>query len=411
MPFDVEAVRRGFPIFENPPFDRPLHYLDNGATSQIHSAVLDVIHQHETRSRANVMRGVHALAEAATEAYEKAREKVAAYIHAPTPESCVFTSGTTSAINLVAHSFGSTLQAGDEILISELEHHSNIVPWQLLAQRSGVVIRVLPVTAEGRVDLDHLSGSLTKRTKLVSIAHVSNVTGAVTDVAKVVGEARRYGALVMLDGAQAVPHGPIDVQSLGCDFYAFSGHKMFGPNGIGVLWAKPELLESLPPFLGGGEMIASVTFDETTFAPPPHKFEAGTPPIAQAVGLGAACDWIRSLDQEAVSSHMSHLLERALDGLQSFPGLKIIGPEGLQSRAPVISFDIDGTHPHDICTILDGHGVALRGGHHCAQPLMDKFDLAGTTRASLAVYNTVGDIDALLAGLEDAKRRLIGPGR
>lgn len=409
-PFDVAGLRAQFPIFRDPPGGRPLHYLDNGATGQTPDAVIEAVRRHETGQRANVLRGVHALAEAATEAYENARRQVARYINAATPESCVFTGGTTASINLVAHSFGAGLEPGDEILISELEHHSNIVPWQLLARRGGQVLKALPATEEGRLDLDRLEDLVTGRTRLIALTHISNVTGAVTDIARVVRAARTVGARVLLDGAQAVPHGPVDVGALGCDFYAFSGHKMFGPNGIGVLWAKPELLEAMPPFLGGGEMIASVTLDSATYAAVPHKFEAGTPPIAQAVGLGAACDWLGAIDHEGAAGHVNRLVERVLSGIQTIPGARVIGPLGLQSRGPVVSFDIAGTHPHDICTLLDRHGVALRGGHHCAQPLMDKFDLAGTTRASLAAYNDDSDIDALLNGLDDALGVLTGIG-
>ena len=406
MAFDVARIRAEFPILSKPINGHALHYLDNSATSQTPLAVLEAIAAHETTHRANVLRGVHALAEQATQAYEDARAELAGYINAGDADEVVFTSGCTGAINLVAHSYGALLEPGDEVVISLLEHHSNIVPWQMLRDRRGIVLKALPVTDDGRIDLDALDGTLTDRTRLIAVTHVSNVTGAITDTARVAEAARAVGAKVLLDGAQAVPHGTVDVAALDCDFYAFSGHKMFGPNGIGVLWARAELLDRMPPFLGGGEMIHHVTLEETTFAPPPHKFEAGTPPIAQAVGLAAASRWAQAIDAEGAAGHVHRLSARILDGLAEIPGARVLGPPGLQGRVPVISFDIAGLHPHDICTILDGHGVAVRGGHHCAQPLMDRFDLAGTTRASLSVYNDDGDVDALLGGLDDAVARL-----
>lgn len=411
MAFDVTALRQSFPIFDLKVHGRPLHYLDNAATSQIPLAVLDAVNRHETTSRANILRSVHFLAEAATEAYEDARAAIAAYVNAYAPEEVIFTSGCTSAINLVAHSFGARMSPGDEIVISLLEHHSNIVPWQLLRERRGIEIKVLPATDEGRIDLDAVDRIVTSRCKLIAVTHVSNVTGAETDVAPLVAAARAVGAKVLLDGAQRVPHGRLDVQALGVDFYAFSGHKMFAPNGIGVLWSRRDLLADMPPFMGGGEMIEHVTIAKTTYAVPPHRFEAGTPPIAQAVGLGAATRWIEELDHRGAEDHMHRLLERLLDGLSQIgpakERLRIIGPSGLQSRFPVVSFAVDGAHPHDICQILDQHGVALRGGHHCAQPLMEAFGVGATTRASLAYYNTVEDVDAFLYGLDDTLRRLL----
>ena len=405
-PFDIAALRAEFPILGETINGAALHYLDNGATSQMPSAVLDAIVTHETTARANVLRGVHTLAERATEAFENTRMDVARYIGAPDTDELIFTSGTTGAINLAAHSFGDLLTEGDEILVSMLEHHSNIVPWQLLRERRGIVLKALPATDDGRIDLAKLSDLVTDKTKLIAVTHVSNVTGAVTDVARIVAAARAVGAKVLLDGAQAVPHGTVDVAALDVDFYAFSGHKMFAPNGIGALWARRELLEEMPPFMGGGEMIRSVTLEKTTYAPPPHKFEAGTPAIAQAVGLGAAARWAMALDEGAVTAHVNRLTGRILEGLGARDSVRIVGPQGLQGRAPVISFDIAHVHPHDVCTILDSHGVALRGGHHCAQPLMDHFDLAGTTRASLACYNDDADVDALLSGIDDAIDRL-----
>ncbi|HUN53091.1 MAG TPA: SufS family cysteine desulfurase [Candidatus Sulfotelmatobacter sp.] len=410
MGFDPAALRRQFPILARPVHGKALHYLDNGATAQMPQAVLDAVIRHETHARANVLRSVHYLAEAATEAYEAARATMARYLNARAPEEVVFTSGCTAAINLVAHSFVAGLQPGDEVLISLIEHHANFVPWQMARERRGIVLKAIPVTADGRLDLAALERLVTPRTRLISLTHASNVTGAETDVATVVAAARTVGARVMLDGAQRAPHGPLDVQALGIDFYALAGHKMFGPNGVGVLWGRRELLAALPPFLGGGEMIARVRLEETTYAEPPHRFEAGTPPIAQAVGLAAAAEWIGGLDHEAVHAHLSDLTGRLLDGLGAVDKgrerIRVIGPAGLQARLPIVSFAVAGAHPHDICQILDHHGVALRGGHHCAQPLMDAFGIGGTTRASLACYNDAGDIDALLTGLDDALHRL-----
>jgi cysteine desulfurase/selenocysteine lyase len=403
MSFDLQAIRAQFPILSRRIGDRPLHYLDSAATAQVPGFVLDALRRFETTSRANVLRGVHRLAEEATTAYAAARQAVARYLGV-SPGEVVFTSGTTGSINLVAHSFGDLLAPGDEVVVSELEHHSNIVPWQMLRDRRGIVLKVLPVHDDGTLDLSQLDRIVTRKCRLIAVTHVSNVTGAVTDLAPLRAAATSVGARILLDGAQRVPHGPVDVPRLGVDFYAFSGHKMFGPHGIGVLWARRALLEEMPPFLGGGEMIRTVTMARTTYAEPPHKFEAGTPPIAPAIGLGAAVEWLLQLDWPAISEHELRLTQRVLDGLP--PRARVIGPTGLQGRLPVISFDIPGLHPHDICQLLDGDGVALRGGHHCAQPLMERFGLAGTTRASLALYTGDDDVEALLGGLDRAIRRL-----
>jgi cysteine desulfurase/selenocysteine lyase len=405
MSFDVSAVRRQFPILSEIIDGRPIHYLDNGASAQSPLAVLDAVRTYETTGRANVLRGVHRLAERATEAYEDARAEVARFLGVQ-PMEIVFTGGCTAAINLVAYSYGQLLKPGDRILLSELEHHSNIVPWQLLRQRSGIELAMLPVTADGRIDLSALPKLLTDKTKLVSLAHVSNVTGALLDVRAVVEAARAVGAKVMLDGAQRAPHGPLDLPVLGIDFYAFAGHKAYGPNGIGALWAKPELLEAMPPFHGGGSMIGRVTLAETTWAPPPRRFEAGTPPIGPAIGLGAACKWMTALDWSATHHHEMALVQRLMDGLQEIDGTRLLGPASLQNRYPVVSFMLDGVHPHDVAQTLDAFGVAVRAGHHCAQPLMDRFDLDGTTRASMAPYNDNEDIDALLAGVRHAAKTL-----
>jgi cysteine desulfurase/selenocysteine lyase len=403
--FDVAAVRRQFPILSEIIDGRPVHYLDNGASAQTPLAVIDAVRSYETTSRANVLRGVHRLAERATELYENARTDVAKFLGVP-PMEIVFTGGCTAAINLVAYSYGQLLKPGDRILLSELEHHSNIVPWQLLRQRSGVELDMIPVTADGQIDLGLLPKLVTPKTKLISLAHVSNVTGALLDVRKVVEAAKSVGAKVMLDGAQRAPHGPIDLEALGIDFYVFAGHKAYGPNGVGVLWARPELLEAMPPFHGGGSMIGRVTFAETTWAPPPRRFEAGTPPIGPAIGLGTACNWMAALDWTAAHDHEMGLVQRVLDGLQKIDGTQILGPASLQNRYPVVSFMLDGVHPHDVAQTLDSFGVAVRAGHHCAQPLMDRFDLDGTTRVSIAPYNDNSDIDALLTGVTHAAKTL-----
>jgi cysteine desulfurase / selenocysteine lyase len=405
MNFDVAVVRGQFPILAEIIDGKPVHYLDNGASAQTPDDVLDAVRAYETTGRANVLRGVHRLAERATDAYENARAEVAAFLGVP-PMEVVFTGGCTAAINLVAHAYGSLLKSGDRILLSELEHHSNIVPWQMLRSRAGIELDMIPVTLDGRIDLDKLSGLLSPRTKLISLAHVSNVTGAMVDVGAVVAAARTVGARVMLDGAQRAPHGPIDLVSLGVDFYVFAGHKSYGPNGIGVLWAKAELLDAMPPFMGGGSMIGRVTLAETTWAPPPRRFEAGTPPIGPAIGLGAACKWMMALDWMGAHAHEMTMVQQLMDGLQKIDGARIFGPAGLQNRYPVVSFMLDGVHPHDVAQTLDSFGVAVRAGHHCAQPLMDRFDLDGTTRVSMAPYNDRTDIDALLTGVRHAARTL-----
>ncbi len=410
MSFDPHAVRAQFPLLVEPPGGGPLHYLDNAATAQVPQAVLDAVNRHEVTARANVLRGVHRLAEAATAAYDDARATVAEHIGAGAPDEVIFTSGCTAAINLVAHAFGSRLSPGDEIVLSELEHHSNLVPWQLLRERTGVVLRTIPVTANGSLDLARLPSVVGPRCRLIAVTHASNVTGEVTDVATIVAAARRVGARVLLDGAQYVPHDLPDMRALDVDFYCFSGHKVFGPTGVGVLWARREILSELPPFLGGGEMIRRVTLAETTFAPPPQRFEAGTPPIAQAVGLAAATRWLAAQDTAGAVHHLRALTDRLLAGLDTLAArhrpIQVLGRPAPRTGLPIVALAVDGAHPHDLAQILDSHRVAVRGGHHCAQPLMDAFDLAGTTRASLALYNDAADIDACLNGLEDALERL-----
>jgi cysteine desulfurase/selenocysteine lyase len=399
--FDAAAIKREFPGLAAP----GLHYLDNAATAQMPEAALGALRRFEIEARANVHEGLHARARAATDAYNEARACVARFLNASSADEIVFTYGATSAINLLAYSFGSLLAPGDEILLSTLEHHSNLVPWQQLAERQGVVLRFLPVTPDGRLDLERLPAELTGRCCLVALTHCSNVTGALTDVATVVAAAKTVGAKVMIDGAQRAPHGPVDVKRLGIDFYAFSGHKTYGPTGIGVLWGRRGLLEAMPPFMTGGQMIAEVTLAKVSFRSPPRRFEAGTPPIAGAIGLGAALDWMQSLDWRAVREHELRLTRRLLDGLGSMPGARVLGPTDLKDRRGVVTFAIEGVSAERICRHLDAHGVALRGGHHCAQPVMRAFGVGGAARASLGPYNLDDDVDALLAGVEELVRK------
>lgn len=395
--FDAVALRRQFPSLA----DTSLHYLDNAATAQMPQVVLDALHRFELDARANVHEGIHRRARAATEAYQEARARVARFLNANSSEEVVFTYGTTSSINLLAYAWGTTLEAGNEILLSMLEHHSNLVPWQELARRRGVRLRFLPMTDDGRLSLDHLETELTGRCRLVALTHCSNVTGALTDVARVVAAGRAVGAKIMLDGAQRAPHGPIDVRKLDVDFYVFSGHKTFGPTGIGVLWGRQELLEAMPPFMTGGQMIERVTLTSTTFRPPPRRFEAGTPPIGQAIGLGAALDWMRSFDWRVIQAHEERLTRRLIDGLTRLAGVRVLGPLDTRDRRGVVTFSIEGFSAEDVCRFLDERGVALRGGYHCAEPLVRAFGVDGAARASLAPYNIDADVDVLLQGVAD----------
>ena len=396
------SLRAQFPLLAAAP---ELHYLDSAATAQIHRAALDAVVDHETTRRANVMRGTYRLAEAADLAYEKARQSAARFLNAGSADEIVFTSGATASLNLVAHAFGCTLKAGDRVLVSMAEHHSNFVPWQMLRDRCGIEMALIPVGADGRLELSRLPELMGDRSRLVAVTQCSNVTGAWTDVATIVAAAHKVGARVLLDGAQGAQHGPQDVQALGIDFYAFSGHKCFGPGGVGVLWGRAEALAQLPPFLGGGGMIGEVTPVASTWAAPPQRFEAGTPPIAQAIGLAAALDWIMNLDWAAIHEREDALCRRLIEGLLRIPGLRLLGPQGGE-RAPIVAFDIPGLHPHDICQVLDAQHLALRGGHHCAQPLLAALGVEVCTRASIALYNDAGDIDALLDGLDRARREL-----
>lgn len=394
--------RHEFPLLAAHP---GLRYLDSAATSQIHACALKAVVGHETNRRANVLRGTYALAEAADAAYRAAREAAARFLGADAAE-IVFTAGATASLNLVAHAFGETLHEGDEIVLSQAEHHSNFVPWQMLRARRGVKLRMLPVTREGRLDLERLPDVLGARCRLIALTHCSNVTGAITDVAAVLAAARAIGARVLLDGAQMVQHGPVDVRALGIDFYAFSGHKCFGPTGVGVLWGRREALEAMPPFLGGGGMVGRVRIENTTWAEVPRRFEAGTPPIAQAVGLAAALGWMMTLSWPEIRRRERAAARRLLDGLAGLPGMRVLGPADCADRAPIVSFDAAGIHPHDLVQVLDERSLALRGGHHCAQPLMDAFGVQACTRASLALYNDETDVDALLEGIDHALRVL-----
>ena len=398
----AHELRAQFPFYAAP---QSCHYLDNAATSQIHRQALDAMVSQETH-RANVHRSPYRLAEAATLAYGQARERVARFLNAASADEVVFTSGATASLNLVAYCFGATLQPGDEVLLSAAEHHSNFVPWLRLRDRAGIRLRVLPVLANGRIDMACLPDLVTERCKLIAITHCSNVTGAVTDVETVVAAARTVGAKVLLDGAQQVQHGPVDVQTLGADFYAFSSHKCFGPTGVGVLWGRKSVLDALPPFLTGGGMVGTVSLETASFAAPPARFEAGTPPVGQAVGLGAAVDWMMTLPWAEIHQYESALLARLLDGLGSFPAVRLIGPDDLHARLPIVSFEVAGVHPHDVCQVLGEREVALRGGHHCAQPLLTALGSEGATRASIALYNDAADVDAFLTGLEYALKVL-----
>lgn len=397
------SLRDGFPLLAATP---QLHYLDSAATAQIHRLALDAVVRHETTRRANVSRGTYRLAEAADLAYEQARQTAARFLNATSADEVIFTSGATASINLVAHAFGGTLKAGDRVVISVAEHHSNFVPWQMLRERTGIELALIPVTTSGQLDLARLSELIDGKCRLVAVTQCSNVTGAWTDVAALVAAARKVGAKVLLDGAQGAQHGPQDVRALDIDFYAFSGHKCFGPGGVGVLWGRGELLAAMPPFLTGGGMISEVTPQATTWAAPPQRFEAGTPPIAQAVGLAAALEWMMSLDWPQIQAREARLCQRLIEGLQRIPGLRLLGPEASTRRAPIVSFEIAGLHPHDICQVLDAHQLALRGGHHCAQPLLAALGAEVCTRASIALYSDEADIEALLDGLGFVLREL-----
>ena len=397
--FDAERVRADFPILQQLVNGKPLVYLDNGATSQKPQAVIDELVRYYSTENANVHRGVHTLSQYASEDYEGARAKVKRLLNAADDHEIIFTRGTTDSINMVAQSYGrQNIGPGDEIIVSNMEHHSNIVPWQMLCEEKGSVLRVVPIDDAGELLMDEYERMLSPRTKLVSITQVSNALGTILPVEQIIGIAHAQGVPVMLDGAQAVPHMAVDVRKLDCDFYAFSGHKIFGPTGIGILYGKAELLDAMPPVQGGGEMIKSVTFEKSIYNDLPYKFEAGTPNIAGAIGLGAAVDYVQSVGYEAFGAYEEELLEYGTKALESIGGLRIIGTS--PRKAGILSFVIDNIHPHDIGTILDAEGVAVRTGHHCAQPVMQRFQIPATARASLAMYNTKEDIDALVKAID-----------
>lgn len=398
MSIDVHAIREQFPILQQTAHGKPLVYLDNAATTQKPVAVIDAVDNYYRTQNSNVHRGAHYLGDLATAALEDARLSVARFLNAER-EEVIWTKGTTESLNLVAYSFGgSQLNAGDEVLVSTLEHHANIVPWQQVCERTGATLKVIPLATDGSLDLSGIDNLLTGNTKILSIAHASNALGTLNPVAELIAKARKVGAYVVLDGAQAVSHFSVDVKALDCDFYAFSGHKIFGPTGIGVLYGKKDLLNAMPPYQTGGEMIETVSFEKSTWNRLPYKFEAGTPHIAGTVGLGAALEWLMAQDREAIWEHEKALLAYATEKAKAFPGLRIIGDA--EHKVGVLSFLIDNTHPSDVGTLLDQQGVAVRTGHHCTMPLMAALQIPGTVRASFAPYNTHADVDALFAGLE-----------
>ncbi|HEV7139272.1 MAG TPA: cysteine desulfurase [Steroidobacteraceae bacterium] len=399
---DVARVRRDFPILERSVNGHPLVYLDSAASAQRPLPVLRAVEHYETHTHANVHRGVHALSQAATEAYEGARERVRRFINAQSTHEIIFVRGTTEGINLVAQSYARPrLGPGDEILITGLEHHANIVPWQMVRDQTGCTLKVAPINRRGEVELESFLSLLSPHTRIVAIAHVSNALGTILPVKRMIDAAHAQGAVVLVDGAQAIPHSSVDVRALGCDFYAFSGHKLYGPTGIGVLYGREDLLAAMPPWQGGGDMIRTVSFEKTTYNELPWKFEAGTPHISGAVGLAAAMDYVESLGLEAIAAHEQRLLEHATRELQRIPGIEIIGTA--PHKAAVLSFTLQGVHPHDLGTILDAEGIAVRTGHHCAMPVMTFFDIPATARASFGCYNTEAEVASLVAALRKAR--------
>lgn len=406
IPFDVDRVRKDFPILSRRIGDKPLVYLDNAASSQMPSSVIESFAAYHNAYHSNVHRGVHTLSQEATDAFEKVRGKVQQFIGAKHDAEIIYTSGATDSINLVAQSYGRTfLKEGDEILISNMEHHANIVPWDMLAKEKALVIRVIPITDDGELDMDAYSAMLSEKTRIVAVNHVSNALGTVNPVKEICAMAHKFGAVTVVDGAQSVPHMTVDVQDINCDFYVFSGHKMLGPTGIGVLYGKAEHLKKMPPYRGGGDMILSVSFDTgITYNDIPHKFEAGTPGIAQVIMLGKAIDYMNQVGRDVILAWENELLDYATDRVREIEGLRIIGTAS--NKASVLSFVMDGIHPHDIGTILDFQGVAVRSGHHCAQPVMERYNIPATTRASFAFYNTKAEIDILISGLHEVKEVL-----
>lgn len=396
--FDPEILRAQFPILHTEVHGQPLVYLDNAATTQKPQAVIDALVHYYQHDNANVHRGAHALADRATRDFEAARERTAAFLHAPDANGVIFTKGTTEAINLVANVITSRIRAGDELLVTELEHHANLVPWQMLAARTGARLRIAAIDDQGNIDVDDFRSKLSSRTRVAAFGHVSNALGTVNPAATLCALARAAGALVLIDGAQAVAHMPVDVAQLECDFYVFSAHKLFGPTGVGVLWGRTELLNELPPWQGGGEMIETVTWERSTWQRSPHRFEAGTPNIAGVIGFGAALAWFMATPRAALFAHEAQLLRSAVARLAHIPGLRLVGTP--RERLGVISFLLGDAHPHDVGTLLDRQGIAVRTGHHCTMPLMQRLGVPGTVRASFSAYNTEADVDRLIAGLE-----------
>jgi cysteine desulfurase/selenocysteine lyase len=396
---DVERLRRDFPVLAQRIRGKPLVYLDNAATSQKPRSVIDAVSRFYSSENANIHRGVHYLSEQATAAYDAVRARVASFLNAASTGEIVFTRGTTEGINLVAQSWArSLLQPGDEILITEMEHHSNIVPWQLVAGQTGAVVRAIPITDAGELELASFDRLLTERTRLLALTHLSNALGTINPARWMVARARERGIVTLVDGAQSAPHLPVDVQALGCDFFVCSGHKLFGPTGVGVLYGRAELLEAMPPWHGGGDMIETVTVERSTYAPPPARFEAGTPMIAEVIGLGAALDYIEGVGRAAIGSWEEDLLGYATDRVRELDGVRLIGTA--REKAAVLSFVVEGVHPHDVGAVLDDEGIAIRAGHHCAQPLMRRLGLSATARASFSFYNTREEVDALVRGLQ-----------
>ena len=398
--FDIEKIRAQFPTLHRLVNGKQLVYFDNGATSQKPQVVIDRLNDYYANENANIHRGVHTLSQEATSAYEEARNTIQQYIAAQHSHEIIFTKGTTDSINLVAFSFGELLEKGDEIIISAMEHHSNIVPWQMLCERKGCVLKFIPMSTKGELDLDIYASLLSTKTKLVAVTHVSNALGTVNDVDFIIRSAHNVGAKVLIDGAQSIQHMPVNVMDLDCDFYAFSGHKLFGPTGVGILYGKEAILSTLPPYQGGGDMIKEVTLEKTTYNSLPHKFEAGTPHIAGGIGLGSAFEFLNSLDMKAIEAHEKELLEYATERLKTIEGIKFYGEA--TEKVSVISFLIEGTHPYDVGTLLDKMGIAVRTGHHCTQPIMDFYKIPGTIRASFAFYNTKEEVDIMISGLNRA---------
>lgn len=401
--FEVERIRADFPILSLRVNDKPLVYLDNAASSQMPQPVIDRLTRYQTTQHANINRAVHYLSEVATSEFEEARRKLQAFINASDEREIIFTSGTTDAINLVMHGYGrKMIGPGDEIILTTLEHHSNIVPWQMLAEEKGAKIRIVPINDAGELLIDEYEKLFNSRTKFVGATHVSNALGTINPIKEMIAFAHARGVPILIDGAQAAPHIKVDVQDLDCDFYAFSGHKLCGPTGIGILYGRAAILESMQPFKGGGDMILSVTFEKTIYNTIPHKFEAGTPPIAAAIGLGAAVDYLSTIGMDAIAAHELNLLQYATEKINSLPGVRIIGTA--KHKAAVLSFAVDGVHPHDIGTLLNQDGVAVRTGHHCAQPVMQRFKIPATSRASFAFYNNIREVDALIDGIRTVQK-------